>query len=256
MKALAIVAMLAGMAVADPAPAGWAVVATPAAAPEPHLGSQTPAMSVQTFESPDKHVELVVTRTSAPAVGDVAAIVRAEVDGFHDASHRAQLAGGLLAEQSSNEHVDPAAKLVLAELAFHDATGGVTTTSRLAIAASATTLVEMIGTCLARDEADTAQAAACKAALAKLAPDLATADRIALAVAPEGTPAPERASQGPSMSESTHAPLPPIELPRPKAQTDRRPVFVGAGIVLLAAVFWWNMRRRARWQAEEDPDDR
>jgi hypothetical protein len=29
-------------------------------------------------------------------------------------------------------------------------------------------------------------------------------------------------------------------------------VFVGAGIVLLAAVFWWNMRRRARTEAAED----
>jgi len=41
---------------------------------------------------------------------------------------------------------------------------------------------------------------------------------------------------------------------RPDTQpaTDRRPVFIGAGIVLLAAVFWWNMKRRAR---EEDEDE-
>ena len=33
---------------------------------------------------------------------------------------------------------------------------------------------------------------------------------------------------------------------------DQQQVFIGAGIVLLAAVFWWNMKRRAR---EEDEDE-
>jgi hypothetical protein len=32
-------------------------------------------------------------------------------------------------------------------------------------------------------------------------------------------------------------------------------VFIGAGIVLLAGVFWWNMRRRARFEREDQEND-
>jgi hypothetical protein len=38
---------------------------------------------------------------------------------------------------------------------------------------------------------------------------------------------------------------------------DRRPLFVGAGIVVLAAIFWWNRQRRERFEREDkDADDR
>ena len=54
-----------------------------------------------------------------------------------------------------------------------------------------------------------------------------------------------------------HAPLPPMAVPPPPpSEADRRPLFVGTGIVLLAGLFWWNTRRRARLENEEDPDDR
>jgi hypothetical protein len=61
--------------------------------------------------------------------------------------------------------------------------------------------------------------------------------------------------QLPTMSEMPRGTLPPIDVARPAPAPDRRPVFVGAGIVLLAGLFWWNTRRRARL-AEEDQDER
>lgn len=60
--------------------------------------------------------------------------------------------------------------------------------------------------------------------------------------------------QLPTMSDMPRGTLPPIEVAPPQPAPDRRPVFVGAGIVLLAALFWWNTRRRARL-AEEDHDE-
>jgi hypothetical protein len=42
--------------------------------------------------------------------------------------------------------------------------------------------------------------------------------------------------------------------PDVQPDVDRRPVFIGMGIVLLAAVFWWNMKRRARLE-DEDQDE-
>jgi hypothetical protein len=60
--------------------------------------------------------------------------------------------------------------------------------------------------------------------------------------------------QLPTMSDMPRGTLPPIEVTPPAPAPDRRPVFVGAGIVLLAGLFWWNQRRRARL-AEEDHDE-
>jgi hypothetical protein len=60
--------------------------------------------------------------------------------------------------------------------------------------------------------------------------------------------------QLPTMSDMPRGTLPPIEVAPPPPTPDRRPVFVGAGIVLLAGLFWWNQRRRARL-AEEDHDE-
>lgn len=50
----------------------------------------------------------------------------------------------------------------------------------------------------------------------------------------------------PTMSESRRPPLPPISIPSGTPTTDRRPMWVGAGLVLLAGALWWNHRRRAR----------
>lgn len=53
------------------------------------------------------------------------------------------------------------------------------------------------------------------------------------------------AYQVPTLSEGRHIPRPPIMIPVAPARPDRRPVWVGAGLVVIAAMFWWNQRRRA-----------
>lgn len=62
--------------------------------------------------------------------------------------------------------------------------------------------------------------------------------------------------QLPTMDEVPHERVMPLNVPPAEPQPDRRPMFIGAGIVVLAGLFWWNARRRARIEHEEDPDDR
>lgn len=56
--------------------------------------------------------------------------------------------------------------------------------------------------------------------------------------------------KAPSLSESSHAPLPPMVIPISATTVDRRPVWVGGGLVLVAAGLWWNQRRRDRINAK------
>jgi hypothetical protein len=201
----------------------------------------------------DLGVTLFATRVAMKVANDPAA-VRAEVDTFHGASQRAQLTGSVVQEQGWQEKADD--KQVEASLAFHDTTNHIASTSRMLIVATADQLIEVTGECLARDDADAAALAACKAALATLDPGADA--RVAIALAPAGTAAPERDEpfhSGPTLSEGSRTPLPPMVI-RPDTQpdVDRRPVFMGAGIVLLAIVFWWNMKRRAKLDDDDEED--
>jgi hypothetical protein len=200
-------------------------------------------------------VTLFATRVAMKLAAEPAAI-RAEVDTFHGAAQRAQLSGSTVVEQGWQEKTDDAAKQVEATLAFHDTTNKIASTSRLVIVATADQLIAVSGECLARDDAQAEALAACKAALATLDPG--GDPRQPVALAPSGTPPPERddpVHNGPTISEGPRQPLPPMVIqPDVQPNVDRRPVFVGMGIVLLAAVFWWNMKRRARLE-DEDQDE-
>lgn len=57
--------------------------------------------------------------------------------------------------------------------------------------------------------------------------------------------------QTPTLSEGRHIPLPPVVIPVTPARPDRRPVWVGAGIVVIAAILWWNRKRRAELEKPE-----
>jgi hypothetical protein len=215
-----------------------------------HDPSTKIAAMLITPPAPNAGVTMFATRVEVKTANDPAAI-RAEIDSFHGTAQRAQLSGSKIVEQGWTEKTNDVAKQVEAALAFHDTTNNVTVTSRIVIAATAQTLVAVTGECMARDDGNTAAIAQCIAALNSLDPG---ADRVAVALAPTGTAAPEDPHPtGPTMSEGPRTPLPPMVIqPDTQPNTDRRPVFIGAGIVLLAAVFWWNMKRRAR---EEDEDE-
>lgn len=214
-------------------------------------GTKIAAMQI-TPADPNAGVTLFATRIEMKLPNDPAAI-RAEVDTFHGAAKRAALGGANIVEQAWQEQIDDKTKQVVASLAFHDETNKVTTVSRLVIGATADTLIAVTGECLGRDDADAAAFTACKTSLSTLDPG---GTHVAVSLAPAGTPPPDREhagklTTGPSMSES-HIPVPPMVIqPQTRTEADRRPVFIGAGIVLLALVFWWNMKRKERLEEEE-----
>jgi hypothetical protein len=212
-------------------------------------GTTIGAMRV-TPPDPNAGVMLFATRIEMKVANDPAA-VRAEIDTFHGAAQRAQLSGSKIVEQGWAEHVDDAAKQVEATLGYHDTTNNVTVTSRIVIAATADSLVSVSAECMARDDADVKAVALCRTALASLDTG---GSRVAIALAPTGTPAPSDSHPtGPTISDGTHLPIAPMTIhPETQPDVDRRPMFIGAGIVLLAGVLWWNMKRRAR---EEDEDE-
>ena len=246
-------------------PAGWtasdskelAVGASEATHFGVHGGPGSKVSAMQIAPPGDTGVMLFATRIEMSVPNDPAAI-RAELDAFHGAAKRAQLAGTNIVETNWAEHVDDATKQVDAALEYHDTTNKLTMTSRIVIAAEADTLVAVTGECMARDDAAQKEATLCKLALTSLDPDpTPKAKHRDIALAPAGTPPPEDkfANPGPSMSDGSHIPIAPLIVhPDTQPDIDRRPVYIGAGIVLLAGVFWWNMRRK-RSEAEEDDDE-
>jgi hypothetical protein len=256
LKALAIVIALAGVARADSisVPHGWSKSEAPASQVA-HFGGASSTVDVARYAPAGSGATLVVTRVSALPPADVPAALRSEVDAFEGAAQRASLAGSAATVQGKTEQVDPAHKLVVATLAF---TGGdVATSSRLVIARSATQLVAVSGDCISRAETGAALVADCDRALATLDPGIALGDRLAPSLGTEPAPPPPSQQSQTTMSELDHAPLPPMAVPAAApAAHDRTSLFAGAGIVLIAGLFWLNARRRAQLANEEDQDDR
>jgi hypothetical protein len=215
--------------------------------------------SAEVYLAPVAGAELVVTHGETKIGPDhQAEVARAALDDLHSMSKRAAMSGSGVTEDGWQERSDPATKTVTATLSWRDPSSQLVETAQLVLAADAQHVVVVTGECIARDDATAAVRDACKAALATLDPGIALAQRVAVAIAPAGTPAPVSTSPaGPpaTMSEG-HTPIAPITVPEETPSADRRPVFVGAGIVLLAGLFWWNMRRRARMEQEDSPDDR
>jgi len=255
-KALAIVIALAGVAHADgiTVPHGWTADEPMNVAQVPHFGGATSAVSAARYAPEAGGVTLVVMRVSADPPADVPAALRSEVDAFEGAARRASLAGSAADVQGKTEQVDAANKLITATLAYK--ASGLATSSRLVIAQSAAELVAVTGDCISRDGADAALVAECDRALATLDPHVAVADRVAPVLGTEPAPPPPSRPPPATMSANDHAPLPPMTVPPPApAKSDRTTMFAGAGIAVLAALFWWSSRRRARLANEEDQDD-
>lgn len=263
---LALVVALGGVAHAAPlvtAPTGWTMDPEQSSSLAvksqgvSHFGD-TAIVAAEAYLAQKPGVALFVTRATVIAKDDGRdARIRAEVDELHATSQRAAASGSGVQEDGWSERVDPDAKLVEATLAWRDTSSHTAETARLVIVGSKVALISVTGECLARDDADPATIAACKAALATIDPGLDARDRIVPVLAPPGAkpPAATTAPTTSTMSES-HTPLPPISVPREQPTADRRPVFVGAGIIALAAAFWWNRRRRAQYEREDAEKDK
>ena len=53
------------------------------------------------------------------------------------------------------------------------------------------------------------------------------------------------------LDEGTRVALPPMVVQHDRPEADRRPMYIGAGLIALALVFWWNRRRRDRFDRED-----
>jgi hypothetical protein len=251
-----------------------------------HLGARASVIAAEAYVADKPGVALFVTRATAtlPAGSGAAAraarAARAALDELRASSARATLTGGAAQERGWQERVEADARQVTATLSWADARSHAVEAARVVVARDGTRIVAVTGECIASDAADAALIAACQVALATLDPGVAASSRVALTLAaevagdaPEGEgerdgrdeiaaaaaagrpdpsspPAREPARLGDG-SKFTVAPLPPMTIPLARPEPDRRPMLVGAGVIVLALVFWWNRRQRDRFEDEE-----
>ncbi|MBV8759128.1 MAG: hypothetical protein JO257_17700 [Deltaproteobacteria bacterium] len=205
------------------APAGWTGGASrelvEQTGREGHLGGVHGVVEAERWDAPGGGLVLYATRVMATtaAPGDAAA---AEVAMVH--------------HPVTADHVVDGLRVV--ETAWTE--GDVHGAGRLVIAASADRIVAVSGECYAGGGQPLT---ACSAALATLSTGIEPKDRVAIPEASRVPAAPQLTTPGPS---ATHVTMPPVHL-RQEAHTDLRPVYVGAGLIVIAAVFWWNRKRAA-----------
>jgi hypothetical protein len=256
------------------APTGWkqdvpeATALTEKTNKLPHFGGAAPTLaSAQIFTAPDGPGGLYVIGVAAKLSEHRDAAVRVAVDSFLGAPERARLtnADAMISINASSSRLDDKAKQVEATLQWKDNDLGVITNARLLVAADAENLIAVTGECVLSPQTTPASADACFKALATLDTGIAIGKRVVLGLSAAGTeppPGPARPStmSAPTMSDGSRTPMPPITLapPAPKRTVDRRPVYVGAGLVVLAGLFWWNRRRRERLESgavKKDTDE-
>lgn len=278
-----LVAMLAALTGGDfaKAPAGWtsdvegATALTEKTNKLSHFGDNAPTLaSAQIYTAPDGPGGFYVIGVAAKLTEHRDAAARVAYDSFLGAPQRAQLtdsgsgSGTVVSIKQSGGSVNDKAKQIEATLQWQDTTAGTITNARLVIAADAENLIAVTGECVLSAESTPASVDACAKALATLDAGIALDKRVVLSLATEGTeppPGPARPTtmttmSAPTMSAGGRTPMPPITLPpaEPKRTVDRRPVYVGAGLVVLAGLFWWNRRRRERLESgtvKKDTDE-
>lgn len=135
---------------------------------------------------------------------------------------------------------------------------GVVTDGRIVIAADAQQLVAVMGECVLAKDAPADVVTACRGALASLDPGLAVDARVPLAIhaatvdaAARPPVAPAPSPSGPALVDSGSRPsLAPIEIPQEPREPDRRPIYVGFGLIVLAAIFYWNRKNREKLERD------
>lgn len=277
---LAVVAVLGAVAHADmPAPVlitpppGWradveqARLLSAKTNEVSHFGGAPALATAEVYVAPSSPATLHVTAIAAKVKDHREAAARVAVDSFHESPRRAQLASSKVVVDAWEEKVDAATKQIVAQLAWRDDESRTATTARLLIVADAENLVAITAECVTGEVTKPADKAACEKQLATLDTGIAADTRVPLSLAPVGTePPPGPTAMGPkpgqrpapTISDSgDRDPLPPMNIQgETKRTTDRRPVYVGLGIILLAALFWWNRRHRGRDdEGEKDTHD-
>jgi len=252
-------------------PAGWTTDAGRSAGlektvgGEEHFGGARVHVSAQYLHAPRPGGILFVTEVVTEGVPpDPGAAATREL---HAARAGADaMTGGA---QVVRWDVEPAAggNVAEARLEWKDASLGTTTISRTLVFQLDAGLVRLAAECIIADDA-AALRAPCEQALDTLAPlapasarkpltVLAQAPAVAAPVGSDAEPAAAPVTGGPPAPAAPTLRAHEGELPTtlvvssPKKKTDRRPLYVLAGLVVIALAYWWNRREKARLAASE-----
>lgn len=278
-RALLALVVLGGIAHAEAvkAPLGWGIdhemadALASRASGVPHFGDAQAIAIARVFRAPGQPVTLYVTRVEANVKTGRDVAATAELDEVRGAMRRA----GLKPEAES-QRSDAVTKQLEAAVSWRDTSLGIATSSRIVIAGDAQRLVAVLGECVSPlgVDADAVKTlvATCNLALATLDTDVDPATRVPLEIvdvtAGVDPTAAAAATAGSGRSNPFEAPrldatgprpaMPPMTIAAP--ESDRRPIYIGAGILVLALLFWWNRQRRERFEREdaktdEDADD-
>jgi hypothetical protein len=260
-------------------PAGW--VLDPSLVPPTataRFGGASTA-DILAYRAPSPGAVLFVNRAEAVvAAADRDRLATGELDEPRSALRRA---GATAKAEQDSQQFDPAAKQLEANVRWRDAS--VVDATRMLVAGDDKRLVAVSGQCVLGADVEPALAKACEAALATLDTEIPVATRVALAIVRRGDGGRVEEGEGEAGGAADIAraerdvivqpepppkpiadtigdggtSLPAIRVDAPAPTPDRRPVYLGGGMIVLAAVFWWNRKRREKFEAEnaqEMPD--
>jgi hypothetical protein len=250
-KRLLALLFVTGVAQAAPIqpPAGWTLDASLAQPPPAtRFGGAKTKVAMYAYRAPAPGAVLYVNRAEAEvAAADRDKLATVELEEPRSAMQRA---GSVKTEQDS-QRFDDKAKQLEAIVAWRDAS--VIDRSRAIVAGDDKRLVSVTAQCVLALDAAAETVKACDAALATLDAEVPAESRVALSIVHlADEPPPATTTDHDRLDSGDKVALPPIVLAPPKPETDRRPVYLGLGLVVLAAIFWWNRRRRERFEAEHD----
>jgi hypothetical protein len=266
-----VLAALVGVAAADSVvpPAGWKLdesfsrQLTRNAQGTSYFGPiPTTSIKVEAFTATNVGLYVARAEATVTATQRDAAATRALFE-FVDGARRQ----GSAQIESSSQRVDPTAKLLEANIVWRD-NAGIRQIARTVVTGDATHLVAHHGECVLPLDVAKDIEAACTKALTTLDEGIPADQRVLLAIvdAPAETelpPIPVATTEPTARPRMTDQPrlgdgagrtsMPPMTIAPAKRPLDRRPFYLGAGIVVLAALFWWNRKARDRFDREEAP---
>lgn len=251
MKSLFALVMTMGVAHAAPItpPPGWTLDPSLAASPQAPFGGAVSKVSVYAYRAATPGAVLHVNRAEA----EVSAAERDKLASIELDEPRAALRrqGAHAKVEQDVQRFDAAKQQLEAAVTWRDATAGVIDSSRIVIAGDDKKLVAVTGQCLLSGDASADVIKACEGALATLDPELPAGTRVPLSIVTLAAPPPPAPLD--TLDDGSRIALPPIRVDQPAPEPDRRPVYLGAGLVVLAAIFWWNRKRREKFEAENPP---